>query len=376
MRLRFLIAVCTAPFIHACSDAFSVSDRPFTATTVADFEQPWAMTFLPDGELLITEMRGTLYRYRPGGDPEEIQGVPEVAFGGQGGLGDVILHPDYADNNLIYLSYAEPGEGNTRGAAVARARLERPDSGGGQLQDLEVIWRQIPKVSGSGHYSHRLRIGPDGYLWITSGERQKMQPAQNMEANLGKVLRLNEDGTVPEDNPFADRSGVTAQIWSLGHRNMLGMVFDSEGRPWVHEMGPRGGDELNLIKKGENYGWPIVSNGIHYDGEPIPDHGTRPEFVAPVVSWTPVISPAGFIIYDGDEFPQWQGSGLIGGLSSQSLVRIAFEGDTAREAERFDMGERIREVEQGPDGAVWLLQDGRHGGPGGLLKLTADAPDQ
>jgi glucose/arabinose dehydrogenase len=194
-----------------------------------------------------------------------------------------------------------------------------------------------------------------------------------MDGNLGKVLRLNEDGTVPPDNPFADQGGVARQIWTLGHRNPLGIVFDADQRLWVHEMGPRGGDELNLTVRGENYGWPLVSNGVHYSGEPIPDHENQPEFKAPVISWTPAISPAGFVIYDGNEFPEWQGSGLIGGLSSQALIRVAFEGDSAREAERFDMGERIREVEQGPDGAVWLLEDGRRGGAGRLLKLTKAA---
>jgi glucose/arabinose dehydrogenase len=344
-------------------------DLPFEVTPMADFEQPWALAFLPDGDLLVTEMRGVLNVYRDG-ETHEITGVPEVAFGGQGGFGDVVLHPDFAANNLVYLSYAEPGDGRTAGAAVARATLERDEAGSGRLIDLEVIWRQVPKVSGDGHFGQRLAFDPDGYLWISSGERQKMQPAQDMQSNLGKIVRLHEDGSVPEDNPFADRGGVTAQIWSLGHRNPLGIVFDPEGRLWEHEMGPRGGDELNLIQRGANYGWPEVSNGRHYSGLPIPDHGGRDEFTAPVASWTPVISPAGFIIYRGDVFPEWRGSGFIGGLSSQALIRIAFEGDTAREAERFQMGARIRAVAEGPDGALWVLEDGRRGG-GRLLRLTA-----
>lgn len=353
----------------ACAAA---TDAPFEVTAEADFEQPWAMTFLPSGELLVTEMRGVLHVYSDG-ELDEISGVPEVEFAGQGGLGDVVLHPDFAENAMVYLSYAEPGEGGTSGAAVARATLERDEDGGGHLADLEVIWRQEPKVSGNGHYSHRLAFGPDGYLWISSGDRQKLDPAQDMTANLGKILRLNEDGSVTEENPFADRGGVTAQIWSLGHRNVLGLAFDAEGRLWAHEMGPRGGDELNLIQRGANYGWPVVSEGRHYSGEDIPDHDQRPEFKAPVTSWTPVISPAGFVIYQGDEFPEWRGSGLIGGLSSQALIRVAFDGETAREAERFDMGQRIRAVAEGPDGALWLLEDGRTGGPGRLLKLTPSA---
>lgn len=371
MRLLSLITFGIAFSLSACGGAQNgAADKPFATTDMAEFEGPWAMTFLPDGGLLVTEQRGELKLYREGEGVYSILGVPEVAFGGQGGLGDVIPHPDYANNQLLYLSYAEPGEGGRRGAALARARLELDENGGGQLRDLEVIWRQDPKVTGEGHYGHRLRFGPDGYLWVTSGDRQKMQPAQSMDGNLGKVLRLKEDGSVPEDNPFASEGGVAAQIWTLGHRNPLGIAFDAEGRLWTHEMGPRGGDELNLIERGENYGWPIVSNGRHYGGKPIPDHHTRPEFKAPVISWTPVISPAGFVIYDGSEFPEWQGSGLIGGLSSEALVRVSFDGNTAREAERFAMGERIREVEQGPDGAVWLLEDGS----GRLLKLTADEP--
>src|SRR5690606_6098410 len=189
-------------------------------------------------------------------------------------------------------------------------------------------------------------------------------------ANLGKMVRLNDDGSIPADNPFTDQGEIAAQVWSLGHRNILGLAFDADGRLWAHEMGPKGGDELNLIEKAANYGYPVVSNGVHYDDKPIPDHNTRPEFRAPLISWTPVISPAGFIIYNGNLFQQWNGSGFIGGLSSESLVRVEFNGDTAREAERFDMQRRIREVEQGPDGAIWLLADGTRDGEGWLLKLT------
>jgi glucose/arabinose dehydrogenase len=299
--------------------------------------------------------------------------VPEVAHAGQGGLGDVVLHPQFADNKLIYISYAERGEGGV-GAALARARLALDDRGGGALEDLKVIWRQTPKKSGSGHFGHRIAFDRDGMLWISSSERQKFTPAQDMDTNLGKIVRLNDDGSVPSDNPFSERGGVAAQVWSLGHRNILGLAFDSQGQLWAHEMGPKGGDELNRIEKGANYGYPIVSNGNHYDGKPIPDHDTRPEFRAPVITWTPVISPAGFIIYDGDLFPNWKGNGFIGGLSSQSLVRVEFQGEGAREAQRFDMGRRIREVEQGPDGAIWLLEDGTRGSNGRLLKLTPKNP--
>jgi glucose/arabinose dehydrogenase len=227
-------------------------------------------------------------------------------------------------------------------------------------------------VTGQGHFSHRIAFGPDGYLWISSGDRQKFDPAQDMQANLGKILRLNEDGSVPSDNPFTDRGGVTAQIWTLGHRNPLGLAFDRTGRLWDVEMGPMGGDELNLLQRGANYGYPIVSNGDHYDGKDIPDHHTRPEFAAPATFWNPVISPSSLMFYSGDMFPQWQGNAFIGGLSSMALIRIEFDGETAREAQRFDMGRRIRAVEQGPDGAIWVLEGGRpgRGGNGNLFKLT------
>ena len=341
---------------------------PFQVEAIASFNEPWALNFLPDGRLLVSEKPGTLRLL----DPQtrqagEITGVPEVVYGGQGGFGDVVPHPQFAENGLVYLSYAEAGEADTAGAAVARARLLLDEAGGGRLEGLEVIWRQVPKVTGRGHYAHRIAFH-DGKLWISSGDRQKFDPAQDMQSNLGKVLRLNEDGSVPDDNPFADQGGVAAQVWSLGHRNPLGLAFDANGQPWDIEMGPKGGDELNRVERGANYGYPIVSNGDHYDGRPIPDHATRPEFNAPAITWTPVISPSSLVFYDGDLFPQWQGNAFAGGLSSQSLVRIEFDGQGgAGEAERYAMGARIRGVRQGPDGALWLIEDGKGGR---LLRLT------
>ncbi|MFA5683514.1 MAG: PQQ-dependent sugar dehydrogenase [Lysobacteraceae bacterium] len=351
----------------------TASHGAFQVSELIDFNSPWAMTFLPDGRLLVTEMAGTLHLYDPATNARgDINGVPPVRHVAQGGLGDVVLHPQYADNQTVYISFVE-AEGELMGAAVARAKLALDDAGGGALENLEVIWRQTPKKSGDGHFGYRIAFDGEGKLWISSSERKEFDPAQDMASNLGKIVRLNDDGTPAEGNPFADQGEVAAQIWTLGHRNILGMAFDGEGRLWTHEMGPMGGDELNLIVKGENYGYPLVSNGDHYDGTVIPDHDTRPEFRAPVVSWTPVISPAGFIIYDGDLFPAWKGSGFIGGMSSMALVRVAFDGENAREAERFDMGRRIREVEQGPDGAIWLLEDGTRAGKGWLLRLTPPA---
>ena len=365
--LSLLASALLVASAAASAQAPAAVDRPFDAVEVARFDEPWAMTFLPDGRLLVTEKAGRLWvQDVANGKRTRIGRVPEVVHAGQGGFADVVLHPQFSSNGWVYLSYAEAGDGNTSGAAVARAKLDLEDN---ELEDLQVVWRQVPKVAGNGHYGHRIAFDADGMLWITSSERQKFDPAQDMASNLGKIVRLRDDGSVPDGNPFTGQGDVAAQVWSLGHRNMLGIDFDRDGRLWVHEMGPKGGDELNLIEKGANYGYPIVSNGDHYDGRPIPDHDTQPQYRAPVISWTPVISPAGFVIYDGDRYPGWNGSGLIGGLSSQSLVRVAFDGTSAREAERFDMGTRIREVEQGPDGTIWLLEDGGKGAQGRLYRL-------
>ena len=381
MPRDLLTIACAAALLTVFASGCSAKEKPqlpFRIVEAGQFKEPWAMTFLPDGRLLVSEKKGALKLVALGATPAdnktgEISGIPKVDYGGQGGFGDVVLHPRFADSGWIYLGYAEAGEGDTRGGAVARAKLLLDDKGGGALSDLQVIWRQVPKVTGRGHYGQRIAFGPDGKLWITSSERQKFDPAQDMRSNLGKIIRLNDDGSVPADNPFAKQGGVAAQVWTLGHRNALGLAFDAQGRLWEHEMGPKGGDELNLIERGKNYGYPIVSNGDHYDGRAIPDHDTRPEFSAPKVSWNPVISPAGLMIYSGDQFPQWKGDAFIGGLSSKSLVRIEFDGSTAHEAARYDMGERIREVEQGPDGSLWLLEDEDDGSGGRLLKLSPGA---
>jgi len=349
-----------------CLSAQDAGGRPFEVSSDAGttlrgvplgvYDQPWAMSFLPGGALLVTEKRGRLLRVDIETDERvAVKGLPEIEAEGQGGLGDVVPHPAFAANRLVYLSYVER-EGRLSGAAVARARLGG-DEAAPALDGFEVIWRQVPKVSGSGHYGHRLAFSPDGYLFVTSGERQKFTPAQDLDQNLGKILRLNDDGTVPDDNPFADRGDVAAEIWSLGHRNPLGLAFDADGQLWEHEMGPRGGDELNRIARGANYGYPLVSNGSHYDGVEIPDHDTRPDLTAPATSWSPVISPAGFVILGDGRYGAWAGSGVIGGLSSEALVRVELDGESAREVERFAMPTRVREVEIGPDGALYALED-------------------
>jgi glucose/arabinose dehydrogenase len=368
-----LLAACNAGGEAVESNAEAATPagggRPFQVRPIATFDEPWAMAFLPGSgpRALITERKGKLkLLWSDTGRVGEVAGAPAVDYGGQGGLGDVVLHPRFARNRLVYLSWIEAGEGGNRGAVVGRAKFLEGTSGP-RLEGLQVIWRQSPKKSGRGHFGHRIAFAPDGKLYISSGERQEFTPAQDMSANLGKVVRLNDDGTVPADNPFASRGGVTAQIWTLGHRNPLGLAFDGSGRLWEIEMGPKGGDELNLIERGRNYGYPIVSNGDHYDGKDIPDHPTRPEFAAPKVWWTPVISPGDMIFYSGSAFPAWRGDVLVAGLSSKALVRVDVDGANAREAERWDMGKRIREVEQGPDGSVYLLEDEAGGR---LLKLT------
>jgi glucose/arabinose dehydrogenase len=343
------------------------ASRPFAVEDIARFDEPWAMTFLPNsGQALITEKKGRLMLWNEGGLVSPVKGVPKVDYGGQGGLGDVIVHPDYANNNLIYLSWVEAGDGDTRGAVVGRAKLVAGESG--RLEGLQVIWRQHPKVEGRGHYGHRLAFGPDGKLYISNGDRQKFTPAQDMSATLGKVVRLDDDGSVPADNPWASRGGVTAQLWSAGHRNILGLAFDGQGQLWSSEMGPKNGDEFNRIERGSNYGYPIVSNGSHYDGKDIPDHSTRPEYNAPEITWNG-LSPAGMMIYSGSLFPAWRGNAFLGGLSGEALVRVQMTGTGAREAERWDMSARIREVEQGPDGSIYVLEDEDDGEGGRLLRL-------
>lgn len=351
----------TAPSSTQVQQAYKVNN-------IAEFNEPWAIAPLKDGRLLLTERKGRLYLF----DPEtkkktEIKGTPKVAYGGQGGLGDVALHPDFANNPWIYLSYAEQGQGGY-GAVVIRGKLDLKQ-GAPQLTQIEKIWTQVPKFSsGQGHYAHRIVFGPDGKLWISSGERQQFDPAQDMKSNAGKIIRLNDDGSIPADNPFMNQGEIAQQVWSLGHRNPLGMAFDPKGQLWVIEMGPKGGDELNKIIKAKNYGYPLVSNGDHYDGKPIPDHNTRPEFEAPVLDWTPVISPSDLKFYTGKMFPQWQNKAIATGLSSKAIIIIDTMQQPAKEVQRLDMKARIRGAVQAQDGGIWVIEDGPQAR---LLKLTA-----
>lgn len=337
------------------------ADAPFTVTEVATFDEPWAMAFIPGTPLaLVTEKKGRLLLWEEGGAVRPVAGVPSVDYGGQGGFGDVALSPRFAEDGLVYLSWAEAGGDDTRGAVVARARLVL--AGEPRLEGLQVIWRQTPKVTGRGHYSHRLAFAPDGKaLYIASGERQKMQPAQDPASDLGKVIRLPID---------AQGQPGTAERLSLGHRNILGLAFDAQGRLWDVEHGPAGGDELNLVKPGANYGWPIVSQGDHYNGTKIPRHATRPEFAAPAISWNPVIAPGGMVFYKGSLFPAWRGQALIAALGVPGLVRVSITGETAREEARYQLDRRIRAIAEREDCSIWLLEDGEDGH---LLKLTPPA---
>jgi glucose/arabinose dehydrogenase len=316
---------------------------------------------------LVTEQSGRLMLFEEGGASRAVAGVPAVAYAGQGGLGDVALHPDFARNRMVYLSWGARDAAGLQGAVVARARLS---DDGSRLENLTELWRQVPFVEGNGHYSHRIEFGPDGMLYISSGERQKFDPAQDMTSNLGKIIRLTDAGQVPSDNPFADRGGVAAQVWALGVRNPLGIAFDSAGRLWEMEMGPAGGDELNLIRKGGNYGYPRVSNGNHYDGRDIPDHAPGDGFIAPVVWWNPVISPSSLMIYNGDAFPQWRGNAFVSGLSGTALVRLTLDGEQAQQANRWNTGFRVRMVTQDATGGILLLGDGGTDGEGKLYRLT------
>jgi glucose/arabinose dehydrogenase len=343
----------------------------FTTTELAAFDSPWAAAFLPGTPwLAVTEKRGTLkLRDMTTGRVIDVAGTPEVLDEGQGGLGDVVPSPgfDGKGNRTLYLTWAEAGEGSTAGAAMGRGRLE-VDGGSARLAGFEVLWRQQPKVEGRGHYSHRIAFSPDGrYLFLSSGERQAMTPAQDLGVNLGKILRLDLDGKAAPGNPFADRGGVSAQIWSYGHRNALGLAFDGQGRLWESEMGPKGGDEVNLIEEAANYGWPLVSNGSHYDGTPIPDHAPGDGYAAPKVWWDPSISPGSLMVYSGTLFPGWAGDAFVGALSGEALVRVDLDGTSAKKAEQWPMGARIREVESGPDGAIYVLEDGSGGR---LLRLA------
>ena len=375
---RLLLQGSAALALGACSAAGSpeaeAAEPPFTTREVASFTSPWAMDFLPGSGVpltsmaLVSEREGRLWLIDVNsGERQAVSGVPSAVVAGQGGLGDVVADPDFAGNRRIYLSFVERGEGGT-GAALGHGTLVL-GQGAPRLDNFKVIWRQQPKVSGNGHFSHRIAFSPDGrHLFLTSGDRQKMDPAQSLSGNLGKVLRLTREGRPAPGNPWASRGGVADEFWSIGHRNMLGIAFAPDGRLWVSEMGPQGGDEINLILPGKNYGWPQASNGSHYGGGAIPDHKPGDGFEPPKVWWTPSVSPGGLLIYTGDLFKGWKGDAIVPALSGQALIRVDLDGDKAKKADQWDMGARIRAADQGPDGSIYLLIDEDSGGK--LVQLT------
>lgn len=337
---------------------------PVVVDTVAQgLEHPWALAFLPDGRMLVTERAGRLRMIsRDGKLSPPLQGVPKVQARGQGGLLDVALAPDFTASRTIYLSFAEPGRGGA-GTAVARARLAE-----NRIETVDVVFRQEPKVDGNLHFGSRLVFDRDGKLYVTLAERFKFDPAQDLSNHLGKIVRINADGSTPSDNPFVTQSNAKPEIWSYGHRNIQAATLHPRtGALWIAEMGPMGGDELTVPKAGVNYGWPLVSKGRHYDGRSIPDPDTRPDLGPSIYYWTPVIAPSGMTFYSGDMFPPWRDNLLIGGLVAQAIVRLSLDGEKVTGEERIALGARIRDVRQGPDGAVYALTDEDRGE---LLRLT------
>src|SRR5579862_3840332 len=373
---------------------------PFTMTKVADFKLPWRVTFLPDGRMIVTEKVGPVWLVTQQGEKTPIDNAPAVLYGGQGGMFGVFLSPHYATDHNVYITYAEPGtEPGMSGLALARAKLTLGD-GKASFDGLQVLWRDMPKGRG-GQFGAQIAFSPDGqYLFLTVGDRQRMAPAQDPNTEVGKILRLTLDGKPAPGNPNAGKTGgptrplinppsdteaaktapvvstytveganlAPSETWTSGHRTPYGLAFAPDGRLWEVEHGPRGGDELNLIEPGKNYGWPLASYAVNYNGVPIPSPDTTPNLQKPVIYWTPIIAPGNFMFYHGTMFPQWTGSGFVTGLVSKSLSRITFDGQGgAKPAERWDVGRRMRDVEEAPDGALWMIEDSK---TGGLFRLT------
>ncbi|MCJ2181219.1 PQQ-dependent sugar dehydrogenase [Novosphingobium sp. 1949] len=357
------------------------TNTPFAVETKASFDEPWAMDFdASTNTAIITEKAGTIRLYLPNGTKGTVSGAPRVAYAGQGGLGDVRFAPQpgwepRADGSLdgrrVYLSWAEPSAGETSGAAVGLGTLACTAPDACALTGLRVIWRQQPKVTGHGHYSHRLAFSPDDkYLFVSSGERQKQSPAQDLSNTLGTIVRLLPDGRPAPGNPFAAKGSPSDEIWSFGHRNVLGLAFDADGNLWDLEHGPQGGDEINLIRPGQNYGWPLVSDGDHYDGTPIPRSSSRPDLAQPAISWNPVIAPGDFILYKGDKYPGFHGKAVVASFAVPGLVLVSLNGSSGVEEARYPLANRIREIREDPGGTIWLLEDGPAPDSGHLLKLV------
>jgi len=358
LALSIAVALFASPILAQTRTIDTQAAKLEVRTIASGLNHPWGIAELPDGNLLVTERAGRLRMVSPQGQVSQpISGVPQVFASGQGGLLDVTLAPDFAQSRLVYFSFAEPGEGGTAGTSVARGRLD-----GLALQDVQVIFRQQPKVSGSNHFGSRVVFAPDGKLFITTGERFKFEPAQDLGTHLGKVIRINPDGSVPQDNPFVGRQGARAEIWSYGHRNIQGAAINPRtGALWINEHGPRGGDEVNIPEPGKNYGWPLVSWGDHYSGQPIAKPPTRPDLVDAIYQWTPVLAVCGMTFYDSGVVPQWQGNAFVGGLVFPGIVRLIVDNNRIMSEERISLGTRVRAVKAASDGSLLVLTDADDG---------------
>lgn len=346
-----------------CAPPPAKSSKVSVETIAKGLENPWGMQFLPDGRLLVTERPGRMRIVSKDGKlSEPIAGVPEVAVIGQGGMLDVLLAPDFDTTGTIYFSYGEPREADKNATSVARARLVLDDDSG-HLENVKVIFRQEPAMKSKFHFGSRLAWAPDGTLFITTGDRNHLRDeAQNPANTVGKMVRINPDGTIPDDNPKLE--GWAPEVWSIGHRNIQGAAVHPEtGQLFTIEHGPRGGDELNLTQKGKNYGWPVITYGINYDGTTITDLKEKEGLEQPIYYWVPSIATSGLAFYDGDLFPEWKGNAFVGGLGGEHVERLVFDGDKVIAAEVLldGRGDRIRDVRQGPDGALWLLTDHKNG---------------
>ncbi|SEM77085.1 Glucose/arabinose dehydrogenase, beta-propeller fold [Loktanella fryxellensis] len=344
-----------------------------TATVATDLPQLWALEFLPDGQMLVTAKAGQMHVIDAEGTATEVTGVPEVDTAGQGGLLDVALAPDHAESGLIFFSFAEPRDGGN-GTSVASARLVLDEAGGGTLEDVAVIFQQTPTYDGDKHFGSRLVFGPENELYVTVGERSDEEPrvqSQDLGSGLGKVFRITTEGEPFEGNPFIGTEGALPEIWSYGHRNTQSAALDAEGQLWIVEHGPLGGDELNRPEPGENYGWPEVTYGLEYSGDAVGDGITQQEpTLQPAYYWDPVIAPSGMAFYAGDEFPEWDGAALVGGLVTEGLVVLELDGDQVTTEQRVPLDARARDVKVGPDGAVYVVTEDRDAGTSEILRLT------
>lgn len=370
MRIPTLALSLPLLAIASCGSASSGDSTPFKTASLGTFDEPWALAIEPGtGRIFVTEKPGTLKVVDPAsGQTASVSGAPEVSYGGQGGFADVTFAPDFRTSQDIYLSWVKQDGDGKRYGVVGRGKLSCAQISSCAVEGLKVIWRQEPALRTFGQFALRMAFSPDGkHLFVSSGDLAKGDPAQDLSNNLGTIVRLNPDGTAAAGNPFASKGSPTDQIWTYGHRNPLGLKFDLNGQLWDLEHGPKGGDEINRLVPGRNYGWPLVSGGDNYDGSPIPKNDTRPDLAQPAINWTPVIAPGDFIFYSGKAWPEWKGQAIVAGLKTQCLARVSLSGNHGTEVARYDMGHRMRDVIEAPDGSLYAIEDGKGGR---LLHLT------